>query len=91
MCRNIGSLAAATIFALLFTSIVWADVPAPPVNQILGLPDVSWAIRLRLPAGPVTIVEFPTGTICCMAHRRAAPSLTQIRTVTAPQTPRSIA
>lgn len=40
MCRNIGSLAATTILALLLTSTVWADIPAPPVNQVLGFRDV---------------------------------------------------
>lgn len=40
MCRSNVSLAAITIVALLFASTGWADIPAPPVNQVLGLPDV---------------------------------------------------
>ncbi len=40
MCRNNVFLAAITIVALLFASTGWADIPAPPVNQVLGLPDV---------------------------------------------------
>ncbi len=40
MCRKTVLLPAITILALLFTSTGWAEIPAPPVNQVLGLRDV---------------------------------------------------
>ena len=59
MRRNILFLAAMTILALLFTSTGWADVPAPPVNQVLGFRDV--------------LLENQTEAVCRACHDSGVP------------------